>query len=194
MQETSGTLSVVSVTTDAEEAQLSPTVFVDMEVNDFKIAVLVDTGSPATIISLAFVLQILADQSLTPAQWKGETLKRFLPPKVALKRYGGHRVDIGSQTPLRLRLRDRCVKAVVFVQKDAPNQLLLETDNQPKLGIWTSVTYSPKWNSKTQHIRRDVSRNQESQYPYSNRTESTMCAGQCCRGEWRDPSVPRLNS
>ena len=103
VQETSGTLSVVSVTRDAEETQLGPTVFVDMEVNDVKIAALVDTGSTATIISLPFVLQILADQrdrSLTPAQWREETLKRFSPPEVALKSYGGHRVDIVSQIPL----------------------------------------------------------------------------------------------
>ena len=177
MQETSGTLSVVSVTRDAEETQLDPTVFVDMEVNDIKIAALLDTGSPATIISLPFVLQILADErdrSLTPAQWKEETHKQFSPPEVALKSYGGHTVDIVSQIPLRLRLRDRCVKAVVFVQKDAPNQLLLGTDNQPKLGICLVLVRCDLLIRMEQQvwerIRRDVSRNKE---PYRNRTECT---------------------
>lgn len=96
--------------TVSTKPRLAPTVFVDVSVNDVRTPALVDTGSPATIISLDFVLKILADQrnrSLTPAQWKQETLKKFSAPEVTLKSYGGHCVDIVSQIPLQLQLGDK---------------------------------------------------------------------------------------
>ena len=71
----------VGVTRDAEEAQLGPAVFVAMEVNDVKIAALVDTGSAATIISLTFVLQILADQRDQSLKVEGGDTQVNLTPR-----------------------------------------------------------------------------------------------------------------
>ena len=136
VERTSGRLSIVSATDDSERPRLGPTVFVDVEVNEVKTIALVDTS--ATIISLDFVLQVLADQRdqrLTPVQWKEKTLQRFSSPEVSLTSYGGHGVDIVAQIPLRLKLSNKCTDAVVLVQKGAPNQLLLGTDVQPRLGI-----------------------------------------------------------
>ena len=73
---------------------LGPTVFVSMEVNGVNTNALVDTGSPATIISLEYILQILADQReqhVPFGQWKKQVLQRFSAPDVALRSYGGHR-------------------------------------------------------------------------------------------------------
>jgi len=138
VEKTSGRLSVVSAAKSGVGPWLGPTVFVDVEVNGVETPALVDTGSPATIISLDFVLQILADQRdrhLTPTQWKEKTLQMFTEPEVSLKSYGGHSVDILSQIPLQLKLKGKCVDAVVLVQKGAPNQLLLGTDVQSRLGM-----------------------------------------------------------
>ena len=44
-------------------------------------------------------------------------------------------MDILSQIPLQLKLKGKCVDAVVPVQKGAPNQLLLRTDVQSRLGM-----------------------------------------------------------
>lgn len=121
-----------------DQSCLGPTVFVDVIVNGVKTAALVDTGSPATIISLDYVMKILASQrdpSIPVKQWKEQILQQFSPPDVALKSYGGHRVDLVSQTVLQLALGGRQTNAIVLVQKGAPNDLLLGTDTQPKLGI-----------------------------------------------------------
>ena len=121
-----------------DQSHLGPTVFVDVEVNGVKTTALVDTGSPATIISLDFVMQIVASQrhpSIPIEKWRKQTLERFLAPDVALKSYGGHRVDIVSQTSLQLTLGEKQIDTIVLVQKGAPNNLLLGTDTQPRLGI-----------------------------------------------------------
>lgn len=89
VEKASGVLSTVSATEDDGRPRLGPTVLVDVEVNNVKTPALVDTGSPATIISLDFVLKVLAEQrdrSLTPALWKDETLKKFSVPEVELWR------------------------------------------------------------------------------------------------------------
>ena len=99
---------------------LGPTVFVSVEVNGVNTNALVDTGSPATIISLEYILQILADQReqhVPLGQWKKQVLQRFSAPDAALRSYGGHRVDIVSQIPVQLRLGTECMDAVVLVQK-----------------------------------------------------------------------------
>lgn len=84
---TSGRLSGMSAPGSAGRPRLGPTVFVEVEVNEVKTHALVNTGSPATIITLDFVLQILAEQRdwrLTPTKWKEETIRRFSPPNPSL--------------------------------------------------------------------------------------------------------------
>jgi len=83
---------------------------------------LVDTGSPATIISLKFVMGIMVgerkeDQSRE--QWKVDTLNRLALPDVSLKNYGGHPLNIIAQTPLRLSHGGQTVDATVLIQKEA---------------------------------------------------------------------------
>ena len=140
--ETAGTLNTMEATGDSLGARLRPTVFAPIEVNGVTAKALLDTGSPATIVSLAFVLRMLAgertpDQSLD--QWKEATHQRFANPDLALNNYGGQRLSLIAQTELTLSQGDREVQAVVLVQKDAPNDLLLGTDLQPQLGFTLSL-------------------------------------------------------
>ena len=121
-----------------DNAKLGPSVFTEVRVNGVPAKALVDTGSPATIVSLEFILDVFAAQRgsrLTPELWTEETLKKFSPPDVVLKAYGGQPLDILSQVRLTLSLGDRALDTTVLVQKGAPNQLLLGTDVQPKLGF-----------------------------------------------------------
>ena len=92
-------------TVEAEEecevsgARLRPAVFATVGVNGVETKALVDTGSPATIISLDLVMTVLAKErkrEVTPAQWREDTMKKFSVPDVTLKGYGGQRVDIIS--------------------------------------------------------------------------------------------------
>ena len=71
VQNTAGTLSMVT-TSEGTVSQLGPTIFTSVKVNGVPTKALVDTGSPATIISLKFVLMVLAgerDSTQTPSQF-----------------------------------------------------------------------------------------------------------------------------
>ena len=119
------------------KSELGPTVVAPVKVNGVSTTALVDTGSPATIISLAFVMQVLVDgrSDETPEQWKKETYAKFASPDVTLKSYGGKPVDIIAQIEVTLALGKQEVRSPVLVQKDAPNDLLLGTDLLPQLGV-----------------------------------------------------------
>ena len=131
--EASGVLSVVKSTAAGTKTKLGPTVFAPVTVNGVATEALVDTGSPATIISLGFVLKVLVSKQLseqTADQWRVATHQKFTSPEVSLQNYGGH---IIAQIKVSLSQGNRHVNTVVLVQKDAPNNLLLGTDVQPHL-------------------------------------------------------------
>ena len=120
------------------ESGLGPAVYTEIKVNGVPTTALVDTGSPATIISLDHALEVLMAvqrPQLTPCQQKEEVAHKFSLPEVALSAYGGHRLDILCQVCLMLTQGDKIVEGVVLVQQGAPNDLLLGTDFQPQLGI-----------------------------------------------------------
>ena len=140
VEQTSGTMSTVEAEEEGEAtgARLGPAVFATVGVNGVETKALVDTGSPATIVSLDFVMTVLAKpkkSEVTPAQWREETMRKFSAPDVTHKSYGGQRVDIISQVSLSFSLDDCAVDAVVLVQKKPPHNLLLVTDLQSKLGF-----------------------------------------------------------
>ena len=127
-----------TVSSRGESRRLGPVVYAEVRINGVPTKTLIDTGSPATIVSLDYVLDLLAAERRphqTPDQWRDETLLKFSPPEVNLTAYGGQALDILSQIPLRLSQGEQTVEGVVLVQKDAPNDLLLGTDLQSKLGF-----------------------------------------------------------
>ena len=134
IEEAGGTLRLVERAQTCPSVKLGPTVFAPVEVNGVPTKALVDTGSPATTISLQFVLKVLANQ-WTPVQsvhhWKQCVRKKFSSPSVALQNYGGHRVDIIAQIEVTLSQGRRKLNSTVFVQQNAPNDLLLGTDTRP---------------------------------------------------------------
>ena len=128
----------VSLTTRDKTSKLGPSVFVKLGVNGVLTDALIDTGSPATIVSLQFILGILAnskDDSQTVQEWKKETLERFAAPAVTLTGCGGNRLNIIAQIPVVLSQGERNTEAVVLVQKGAPHNVLLGTDLQAELGF-----------------------------------------------------------
>jgi len=127
----------VAATEQGSEPKLGPTVFAEVAVNGVPTRALIDTGSPATIISLDFAMRVLTQgrkEGQTPLHWKEETLKKFSPPEVTLKSYGEQQLRVIAQTPLCLS-QEASTEAMVLVQKGAPNNLLLGTDVQPQLGF-----------------------------------------------------------
>ena len=67
LEEVSGVLGVLQSDTTSSTTGLGPTAFASVSVNGVATKALVDTGSPATIISLKFILKVLAGQK-TPNQ------------------------------------------------------------------------------------------------------------------------------
>ena len=125
-------------TGDDAKSKLGPTIFTPIKVNGVSTTALVDTGSPATIISLEFVMSVLVGQRTpdqTPSQWQQATREKFSHPDITLHNYGGHRLDITAQMGVTLTRGKSEVNAVVLVQKGAPNNLLLGTDLQRQLGF-----------------------------------------------------------
>ena len=93
IEEASGVLSVVEPMTTKPKTKLGPTLFASVTVNGVPTEALVDTGSPATIISLEFVLKVLANgrtPNQTVQEWKETTHKKFVSLKVLLRNYRGH--------------------------------------------------------------------------------------------------------
>ena len=124
-------------TEGSSETNLGPTITTEVKVNGVSTEALVDTGSPVTIISLDFAMVVMArdrNKFGSVEEWKDATLKRFEPPQVALKNYGGGRLDVMAQLPVCITQGEYKADVKVLVRKDAPNRLLLGTDAQPLLG------------------------------------------------------------
>ena len=147
VEQAAGTLHGVMPTRDSPKSKLGPTLRAPVSVNGVTANALIDTGSPATIISLEFLMQTLVQEKTTeqtPAEWRDTTMKRFSSPKVTLNSYGGTRLDIMAQILVQLLQGNRKMDAVVLVQKGAPNDVLLGTDVQPQLGFSLLMETSEK--------------------------------------------------
>ena len=95
-----GTMQTLSSGETSPRSELGPTVLTPLTVNGITTTALVDTGSPATIISLEFVIRVLVagrKKDETPEQWKQATYDKFSRPSVTLNNYGGKPVDIMAQ-------------------------------------------------------------------------------------------------
>ena len=93
---------------------------------------LIDTGSPDTIISLKFAMEVLSTESgkyNSPQEWKEAIASRFETPCVSLKSYDGSRLEIVAKLPVTLSQGEFVTKAVVLVQRDAPHDPLEQTRN-----------------------------------------------------------------
>ena len=98
---------------------------------------LLDTGSPVTIISLEWLLQVLARQrrkGQNPDEWKAEVENRLAPTAMVLQNYSGDKLRIVRQIRLTLARSGFVTETLVQVQKGAPAKLLIGTDVLPQLG------------------------------------------------------------
>jgi hypothetical protein len=80
--------------------QLGPAVYSEVEFEGCHVKALVDTGSPATIVSLDCVLSALAKgrpKSQTPSEWERVVKQTLKPPEVTLRSNGGGGLDIIAQ-------------------------------------------------------------------------------------------------
>ena len=135
------TKSMNSVTTDGGgEHTLGPVPTYKVLVNGVPLKALIDTGSPATVISLDCLVDVLAQEYETAEQWRLAMQKQLEPPTMLLKSYCGGKLYLVAQVKLQIAtVSGQRVEAIVQVQEDAPVDLLLGTDLQPLLGFSLTV-------------------------------------------------------
>ena len=132
------TMHGLSPTNKTQDSQLGPTLTAKVQVEGVSVQALLDTGSPATIISLDLILRVLAakkPKEQTPEQWKNEMRQKLKPSTLSLQNYGGGRLELIRQTSIILTRNGHTTCAIVQIQKDAPVELLLGTDTLPQLGF-----------------------------------------------------------
>ena len=134
---TSSVIGNVTLSSSPSRSSLGPTITSRVEVNGITTEAVIDTGSPVTIISLDFAMIVMAKERSkyrNVEEWEDATLKKFEPPEITLKSYGGERLDVLAQLPVCITQGGYHSDVKVLVRKDAPTRLLLGTDAQPLLG------------------------------------------------------------
>ena len=103
---------------DSTSVKLGPAVYAEIEFEGYPVRALVDTGSPATIMSLDCMLSALAEgrpRDQTPLEWESAVKQRLEPPEITLWSYGGGKLDIIAQLSVTVRSGMHCKEAVVLV-------------------------------------------------------------------------------
>ena len=105
--------------------------FAEISVNGIPTRTLIDTGSPATIVSLQFAMAIMVAEKdgQTCEQWKVDTLKKLASPEVSLKNYP---LNIIAQTTCTFPKGNMLLRRLSWYRR---NELLLGTDVLSKLGF-----------------------------------------------------------
>ena len=143
LQEAERSLTISEVATrlhgiEVEPREVGPVLTVEVQMEGVPVRALIDTGSPATIIDLEFLVNALAkkhESDQSPPEWMAAVEKQFQPSGLPLKSYGGHKLNLVCQLQVTLTRGNHTTDAVIQVQKDAPVELLLGTDLQPLLGF-----------------------------------------------------------
>ena len=125
------------VTSSDVSGKLGPVLTSIVEVEGEPVEALLDTGSPAKIISLEWLLQWLAKQhrkDQSPNEWKAEVENRLEPTTMVLQNYSGDRLQVVRQIKVYLARLGFVVDTPIQVQRAAPAKLLIGTDVLPELG------------------------------------------------------------
>ena len=158
--------------------KLGPTLTTEVEIEGVPVQALLDTGSPATIVSLNLILEVLASQrpkTQSPTDWRAEVEKRLEPSMVALQNYGGDQLPLIRQIQVNLSKAGKQANTIIQVQHDAPVGLLLGTDVLPQLGFamlesdpngmitdlllgqsWQNQLIQPRGGTPAEQVQREV--------------------------------------
>ena len=123
------TMHTITSQEDKSGVELGPTLTSKVQLEGCPVDALLDTGSPASIVSLEFLLEALAKQKKpeeSPQQWRARVEKRLQePPGALLRGFGGETLDLVCQVAVNLVRGDNDITAKVQVQKGAPIKFLL---------------------------------------------------------------------
>ena len=138
LEQVAATMYSITGESCGTEVELGPVPTAEVMLEGEPVVALLDTGSPVTLVSLEFLLQVLAKRKpceQTPEEWKQEVRKRLEPTSVALRNYSGGQLPVVRQVKTTLVRSGHEVTATVQVQKEAPTKLLIGTDLLSQLGF-----------------------------------------------------------
>ena len=124
-----------------KDTTLGPTPTSEILLDGMPTTALVDTGSPVSIVSLAFFLEAAAakrEKGQTPAAWGKAVRQHLRPATMSLHCYGGTQLAIVGQAICHLSTKGKTVDTLLQVQEKAPVDLLLGTDTLRQLGFTLS--------------------------------------------------------
>ena len=133
-----GRIHGISCVDGHREEHLGPVINAQVELDGVMTDALLDTGSPATIISLEYLIEIRSKQrpaGQSQGDWEDSFKRTVQPPEVTLQNYGGSRINTVGQTQVTIKRGPFTIEATVQVQRKAPIPMLLGTNLQPKLGF-----------------------------------------------------------
>ena len=135
---TTTTMHGVELDEKEETTLLGATITAEVVIEGTTVEAMIDTGSPVTIVSLDFLLQALAKQRAagqSPEEWEASVRSRLVLPQLTLKSYGGGRLNIVRQMKATISRAEHSATTTIFIQKNAPCDLLIGTDLLGALGF-----------------------------------------------------------
>ena len=108
-----------------EVVSLGPTFTTILTIEGTPVKAINDTGTPVTVISLEFLLKMLADQRPTEQSgedWRVKARKQLKKLGIFLPSYGGARLNVICQTTITLARAEFSSTAMVYLQKNFPSR------------------------------------------------------------------------
>ena len=133
-------------TLTAEEAAIGPRLEIKVRLEGQAASALLDTGSPVTIVSLKCLLQYWKQsfgRDRPNDEWLKEVNGKLTDPTLHLETYDGTPVELLAETTVALGIGDKEIQLRVFVQDDAPQEILIGTDCLHLLGGAVTIDGSP---------------------------------------------------
>ena len=117
--------------------RIGPRITVEVEIEGLPVTAVVDTGSPVSIISSLCLFDLYRRKAGPGIDWKEDVRQATRPPTTAISLKGYNSTPIGVAAEADLNLKRGCfeTKAVLFVQREAPQELLIGTDLLGTLGM-----------------------------------------------------------
>ena len=125
-------------TIEGNKNEVGSTLTAEVAVEGKTVKALLDTGSPVTILSVDLLFNHWAQHKKaeqTVEEWKQEVKSRLKSPSFTLRNYEGNELNILKEVTVKLERGGYSCTAVVFLQKNPPQDLLIGTDLLPSLGF-----------------------------------------------------------
>lgn len=127
--------------TSETNVTVGPVLTSPVTVNGIKTEALIDTRSPATIMSFKLALEVLKQSQgkyASLCEWQTAATDRLEPPRMTLKSYAGSELNLIGQLQVQLTTISHVVDAIVQVQKFSSSPLTGD-GLTPCLGIFINL-------------------------------------------------------